>query len=156
MSVIVIPAQTFLVSSPEHVHGKTVDAMLSELSKRGILLTSHGNVGPGVTCSLVTEADYWQCRAKETCLDVAGIKFVMERVQRMIRDNGGRWNYTWSSRAMRCVFLQAEPDADRASVGNGEFIAAMMFSGFACRFNPQEGTDCVFKAEISPRFMRML
>ena len=95
-------------------------------------------------------------RNKRACLDTDGIRYVLERVARMVTENGGTWNQEWSSRALRAIFMQGEPAADAAIVGHGEFIAAMLFHGFAAMFTPDTETDCLFKVSPSKRFLQSL
>lgn len=155
MHRVIIGEGQFAVSCPAAVTPGAIECMLDALSRRGILLTSYGNVGSGSE-SLVSPEEYWQLRNKRACLDTDGIRYVLERVARMVTENGGTWNQEWSSRALRAIFMQGEPAADAAIVGHGEFIAAMLFHGFAAMFTPDTETDCLFKVSPSKRFLQSL
>lgn len=132
----------------------TLNALLDDLQRHGICLTSYGNVCGAE--SLVARSEYQRMRKENTALDLDGVRRVMEKALDAFTVTR-KWNREFGSRALRAVYMEAEtwlfstraqdaegrPPVDAAMLGHGEFVAALMLLGVPAEFTG--GTGCALK-----------
>lgn len=159
-AAVVFPAGTFGDRDSQlQARQQDVDAMLDRLQESRVFLTSYGNVAG--RDSLVSVAEFERLRATNDCLCLVGIRRIMNNCSFLQRSR--RWNQLEDSRALRVLYLETErwllpvrspellgrdpPDA--SELGHGEFIAAMLFLGYAAKFDAITGTGCLFQCRIT-------
>jgi hypothetical protein len=157
-----VAAGGFVVTGLQDIDADRVETLLGKLSERGVLLTSYGNVrGSGST---VPEEEYWRRRTKGTCLALHGVRRAYTGLANAVEamPPKSRWQDGQASQALCRAFLAGQsprssgPDNAGNSpprdwpcvvVGHGELMAAMLFLGFAARFD-DAGTGCTFRCHV--------